>query len=159
MKVWQAIATGALALAVGVGTQFNFKSPERIVGAYTMQVLSVPGIPESGAPYSPHLMTFHEDGNVLMTNPDMVQVVWTPSGPDGTEDSVGMGTWRKARGKVVFRVVQENANMPERTPAPRLLLDFTCDAGKSSFRCTGTARYDGVPGAFPAILVGQRINP
>lgn len=123
-----------------------------IVGSWRMEVLPVPGVTPSGAPYSPHLMQFGREGTVLMTNPTNVQ----EKGDQGTTDSVGMGAWTTRHGAVRFTVVQRNANQPADTPAPDLVLAFTCTVTGNRFRCTGNAQLAGQ--SIPAILVGQRIT-
>jgi len=45
------------------------------------------------APYAPHLFTFNADGTMLSTNPTNVQERPTAD-HGGTNDSVGMGTWK-----------------------------------------------------------------
>lgn len=152
MKLWQAVLAVGL-LAGAMFTTIDQKDKVSIVGAWRMQVLPVDGVPGSGAPYSPHLMTFHADNTVLMTNPTNVQ----EKAGNGTTDSVGMGAWRGFRHSIKFHVEQENANQPADTPAARLLLDFECTVKRSAFRCTGDATLEGV-GSVPAILVGQRME-
>lgn len=123
-----------------------------IVGSWRMEVLPVPGVTPSGAPYSPHLMQFHREGTVLMTNPTNVQ----ERNGQGTTDSVGMGAWAARQGQARFTVVQRNATQPADTPAPDLTLTFTCTVNGDRFRCTGNARIAGQ--YIPAILTGQRIT-
>jgi hypothetical protein len=55
---------------------------EAIVGAWSVEV--------QGAPYGPHLFAFVAGGVMLSTNPTDVQA----AGKDGTNDSVGFGTWQ-----------------------------------------------------------------
>lgn len=116
-----AVVAGGLA-ALGAGERVE-ASPKvrRFGGAYYVQ---------AEAPYVPHLMTFHDDGTMLSTNPTNVQSVValeTDAGSIlgaqllGTTDSVGMGTWRwDDRNHVLITMVQENANQPERTRGARL---------------------------------------
>jgi hypothetical protein len=48
---------------------------------------------DADAPFRPHLFTFHSDGTMTTTNPTNVQE--NPTSPHGgTNDSLGMGSWK-----------------------------------------------------------------
>ena len=75
----------------------------------------------TGAPYDDHLLQFDSRGNFLITNPSRVQE--RPDGT-GTNDSVGMGAWRREREHYVFKFVELNAVQGTGTPAPQTEIDF-----------------------------------
>src|SRR5215813_6215693 len=80
----------ALALVVAVGfIAFSSNHPAQVraqaadnpnspVGAWFVDAV--------GAPFQPHLVTFHSDGTMLIDNPE--------AGDPHTSDSVGMGPWQ-----------------------------------------------------------------
>lgn len=79
------------------------------------------------APYPPHLFTFHADGTMSTTNPTNVQEnASDPRG--GTNDSLGMGTWKAVNENgtkyVVGTFEQLNAYADNHQPTDKLSVSF-----------------------------------
>lgn len=110
------IATFALmigGIAAVIPAEAN--SQNDIVGSWEVQAI--------GAKYEPHLFTFEADGNMFSTNPTNVQED-PASAHGGTNDSVGMGTWRKD-GKFIFGTFYElNAFADNHQPTDTLEVRF-----------------------------------
>jgi hypothetical protein len=121
-----------------------------IVGAWEVDAI--------GAPYEPHLFTFHADGTVLTTNPTNVQE--DPSAPHGgTNDSVGMGNYKIVNENgtkyVVGTFEQLNAFADDHTPADKLSVTFKLTVEGDTFE--GPAIAELGPFTAPATLEGTRI--
>lgn len=114
------------------------------------------------APYPPHLFTFHEDGTMTTTNPTNVQE--DPSEPHGgTNDSLGMGSWKVQKKYGVKYVVgtfeQLNAYVDNHEPTATLSVSFKvrlADNGQG-FVGPATVKYDGVKVADSKLTGTQRI--
>ncbi len=98
-----------------LGTSAQAATGPDVVGAWTGKAV--------GAPYEPHLFTFHTDGTMSTTNPTNVQE--SASAPrGGTNDSVGMGAWYSSGGFVYGSFRQLNAYAADHAPAPDLFVTF-----------------------------------
>jgi hypothetical protein len=117
------ISVGAIAGLV-VMTSAQAGSRNDIVGSWSVQAIN--------APYPPHLFTFSADGNMFTTNPTNVQE--DPAKPHGgTNDSVGMGTWRK-EGKFIFGTFyQLNAFADDHTATDTLEVRFRIQVNGDKF--------------------------
>lgn len=125
-------------------------STKSIVGAWRVDAI--------GAPYVPHLFTFHADGTMLTTNPTNVQE--DPGDPHGgTNDSVGMGTWKIIKDNdkryVVGTFEQLNAYADDHTPADMLSVTFKLAVDHDEFDGPAMAKLG--PFTAPATLEGTRI--
>lgn len=123
---------------------------KKIVGAWEVDAI--------GAPYVPHLFTFHDDGTMLTTNPTNVQE--DPEAENGgTNDSVGMGVWEVlnegGQKYIVGTFEQLNANANDHTPADKLSVTFKLSVEDDSF--DGPAIAELGPFTAPATLEGTRI--
>lgn len=121
-----------------------------IVGAWEVQAI--------GAPYEPHLFTFHIDGTMTTTNPTNVQE--DPSAPHGgTNDSVGMGKWKytKKDGQryIVGTFEQLNAFADDHTPTDKLSVTFKIKVDGDTFEGPAIAKQGAL--SAPATLEGKRI--
>lgn len=148
------IATLMIGLMVGQvgGVKADDDHPQDVVGAWFVDAV--------GAPYVPHLFTFNSDGTMLTTNPTNVQE--DPSDPHGgTNDSVGMGTWKvesvDGHKYVVGTFKQLNANADDHTPADTLSVTFKLTvSGENQF--SGPAQAKLGPFTAPATLTGNKIQ-
>lgn len=147
------IATLIVGLAAGqVGVNAdNNDHPQDVVGAWFVDAV--------GAPYVPHLFTFNSDGTMLTTNPTNVQE--NPAQPHGgSNDSVGMGTWKveSSNGQkyVVGTFKQLNANAGDHQPADTLSVTFKLTMNGDQF--DGPAQAKLGPFTAPATLSGSRIQ-
>jgi hypothetical protein len=125
-----------------------------------------------GAPFQPHLFTFHSDGSMLTHNPE--------AGDKNTSDSAGMGPWKQVGNKITGRFVQVNANYGDVALSPThkyslpphqynsdLVVDFEVTVSVDGKTFTGPAManyYDAarnpIPGLtnLPATLNGTLIT-
>lgn len=113
-----------------------------------------------GAPFQPHLLTFHSDGTMLIDNPE--------AGDPHTSDSAGMGPWRvKQDGNkgvtVVGKFEEINADRTTHAFVSTLVVTFQVTVKGDTFTGPAEATYynpDGTvqAGPFPATLNGQRIQ-
>jgi hypothetical protein len=123
------ITIGILAVSFAFGgiialTPAEAGGQNDIVGSWEVQAI--------GAPYQPHLFTFSKDGNMFTTNPTNVQEnLSAPHG--GTNDSVGMGTWRQD-GKFVYGTFyQLNAFADNHQPTDTLEVRFRVQVNGDKF--------------------------
>jgi hypothetical protein len=108
------VAVAAAAGAVVLSSSASANSPN-VVGAWQVDAI--------GAPYVPHLFTFAADGTMFTTNPTNVQE--DPSAPHGgTNDSVGMGAWRRDGRSIVGTFYQLNAFADNHQPTDSLEVRF-----------------------------------
>jgi hypothetical protein len=147
------IATLIMGLVVGqVGVSANNNDhPQDVVGAWFVNA--------EGAPYIPHLFTFNSDGTMLTTNPTNVQE--DPAQPHGgSNDSVGMGTWRVQNDHgqkfVVGTFKQLNANADDHLPTDTLSVTFKISMDGDQFNGPAQAKLGPLTG--PATLSGNRIQ-
>ncbi len=109
-----------------------------------------------GAPFEPHLFTYHADGTMLSANPD--------AGDSHTSDSDGMGPWEFQGDNVVAGAFEEiNADRDTHKFVSRLRVEYKITLSDDTFTGPATANYynpDGSlqQGPFPATLNGTRIN-
>lgn len=121
-----------------------------LVGAWQLTV--------SGAPYKPHLIMFHMDGTLTITNPTNVQQSVDEAGHvTGTNDSVGMGIWLPDRATEILRpgraryfigtFVELNADARTHKPVDQLEVTFRVKMGS----------IDTFEGDALAVLAGQEL--
>lgn len=114
------------------------------------------------APYAPHQFTFHADGTMTTTNPTNVQE--SPTAPHGgTNDSLGMGSWRVQNDNGIKYIVgtfeQLNAFADNHQPTDTLSVSFkvTLDENGSTFDGPATVKLGGVTVASSHITGTARI--
>ena len=116
-----------------------------------------------GAPFEPHLFTFHSDGTMLSHNPE--------AGDSHTSDSAGMGPWKQVgKNKYKGRFVEINANYGDAAVDPHkfnsdLVVDFTITVTGHTFTGPAVANYydaarHPIPGLtdLPATLNGTLVT-
>jgi hypothetical protein len=134
------------------GSTASAEHPADIVGAWEVTAV---------APYAPHLFTFNEDGTMLTTNPTNVQE--SPARPHGgTNDSVGMGTWKVVKDHgdryVVGTFEQLNAFADNHQPADKLLVSFKVKVQNNGNGFDGPAAATVGSETDPSHLTGTRIH-
>ena len=126
-------------------------NPNSVVGVWFVNAI--------GAPFQPHLATFHSDGTMLIDNPE--------AGDPHTSDSAGMGPWqidRHGKGNVIDGKFEEiNADRKTHAFVSTLIVTFTITVNGDTFTGPAQATYynpDGTiqAGPFPATLNGRRIE-
>ena len=109
-----------------------------------------------GAPFEPHLFTFHADGTMLSVNPD--------AGDAHTSDSDGMGPWMMRQHNVIIGAFEEiNADRTTHVYISKLRVEFTITLSGNSFIGLAQAIYYNPDetvqsGPYPATLHGSRIQ-
>jgi hypothetical protein len=153
--VFASVTTAVAAVAVAVTLAFTTHAtaaptaaPDPLVGTWSVQA--------KGAPYAPHLFDFGADNTMLSTNPTNVQQ--RANKPhDGTNDSIGMGTWHASGGNTYTGTfIELNADADDHQPAPTLTVTFTIALRGNAFTGSWT-----IPGNPPVTggLTGTRIQP
>lgn len=136
-----AVAVPAAAVADGRGNGHD------IVGVWFVNAV--------GAPFQPHLFTFHSDYTMLSSNPD--------AGDPHTSDSDWTGPWAVGRAGTVFGAFEEiNADRTSHEYVSRLRVEYTINLDGDTFTGPAVANYynpDGSlqQGPFPATLNGTRV--
>jgi len=108
-----------------------------------------------GAPFAPHLFTFHADKTMLSANPD--------AGDTHTSDSDGMGPWALKELNVIVGAFEElNADRTMHKYVSRLRVEYTITLSDNTFVGPAKATYynpDGSlqSGPYPALLKGSRV--
>src|SRR5579884_287458 len=139
-------ALGAAALP-GVAVGEERENAHDIVGVWFVNAV--------GAPFQPHLFTFHSDRTMLSSNPD--------AGDPHTSDSDGMGPWARGGPDTVFGAFEEiNADRTTHQYVSRLRVEYTIKVDGDTFTGPAEANYfnpDGSlqQGPFPATLNGTRV--
>lgn len=137
-------AAGIAALAASAPATAGITS---IVGVWFVNAV--------GAPFQPHLFTFHADLTLITSNPD--------AGDPHTSDSDGMGPWVPQSPSVVVGAFEEiNADRTTHLYVSRLRVEFQITLNGHTFTGPATANYynpDGTfqQGPYPATLNGQRV--
>ena len=151
-----------LIIAVGFVTLLSNHPGEVSANAGTRKPNSVVGVwfvNAVGAPFQPHLATFHSDGTMLIDNPE--------AGDPHTSDSAGMGPWQidhHGNGNVIHGKFEEiNADRTTHKFVSTLIVTFTITVHGDTFTGPAKATYfnpDGTiqAGPFPATLNGTRIT-
>lgn len=111
-----------------------------------------------GAPFQPHVVTFHSDGTMMIDNPE--------AGDSHTSDSVGMGPWELHQDTVttvVGKFEEINADRTTHLFVSTLIVTYTITVTGNTFTGPAQANYynpDGTlqMGPFPATLNGTRIQ-
>ncbi len=170
------VAVTVIALLIGsAGHQGRAVSPGGAASAQAAES-SLEGVwyvMAEGAPFKPHLFTFHSDGTMLTHNPETAD-------PTGS-DSAGMGPWvGLGDSQYKGRFVQINAYWSDykqpkelqRTYKDDLIVDFTVTVTGDTFVGPASVNYfngslaeylhtgsrERVGGPWPATLHGQRIT-
>ena len=134
------------------GDMASADHPADIVGAWEVNAV---------APYAPHLFTFNSDGTMLSTNPTNVQEsAARPHG--GTNDSVGMGTWKVVRDHddryIEGTFVELNALADNHQPTDKLSVSFKVQVQDDSNGFDGPASATVGSETNPSHLTGTRIQ-
>jgi len=126
-------------------------NPNSVIGVWFVNAV--------GAPFQPHLATFHSDGTMLIDNPE--------AGDSNTSDSVGMGPWQlqpNGNGNTYVGKFEEiNADRTSHAFVSTLIVTFTITVNGDTFTGPAQATYynpDGTfqAGPFPATLNGTLIQ-
>ena len=126
-------------------------NPNSVVGVWFVNAV--------GAPFQPHLATFHSDGTMLIDNPE--------AGDSHTSDSAGMGPWQidqNGNGNVIDGKFEEiNADRTTNEFVSTLIVTYTITVNGNTFTGPAEATYynpDGTvqAGPYPATLNGTRIQ-
>jgi hypothetical protein len=133
-------------------------SAQAATTTYSKSVVGVWFVNAVGAPFQPHIATFHPDGTMLIDNPE--------SGDSHTSDSAGMGPWQVEGGNghtVVGKFEEINADRTTHAFVSTLIVTFTITVKGDTFTGPAEANYynpDGTlqAGPFPATLNGTRIQ-
>src|SRR5690348_3934583 len=139
-------ALGAVALPAAAVAEGR-ENDHDIVGVWFVNAV--------GAPFQPHLFTFHSDHTMISSNPD--------AGDPHTSDSDGMGPWAVGRAGTVFGAFEEiNADRTTHQYVSRLRVEYTIKLDGDTFTGPAVANYfnpDGSlqQGPFPATLNGTRV--
>ena len=150
-----ALLGGGVAIAVSASvappaaevTQMIPAAAEPIVGSWSLDV--------NGAPYGPHLIQFHADGTLTISNPTDVQSKAGKDGSPGTWDSPGYGAWQPWHDggyMIQFAELNAFATGPHAgTPAPTLIVVGWVDIHGDDL----TGRALAGLGSNPLLLSGQ----
>lgn len=111
-----------------------------------------------GAPFQPHIATFHHDGSMIIDNPE--------AGDPHTSDSAGMGPWQIVNGninQVSGKFEEINADRTTNAYVSYLIVTFTITISGNTFTGPANATYynpDGTlqQGPYPATLNGTRLT-
>ena len=146
----------ALLLAVGFVTFLGNHSGKARADD-TNSVVGVWFVNAVGAPFQPHMVTFHSDGTMEIDNPE--------AGDPHTSDSVGMGPWQlnHSDGTVVGKFEEVNADRDTHQFVSTLIVTFTITVSGNTFTGPAEATYynpDGTlqAGPFPATLNGTLLT-
>jgi hypothetical protein len=156
-RIWVAISLVAVVVAsmafigqFGGKARADSQNPNTITGAWVVDAI--------GAPFQPHVATFHADNTMEIDNPE--------AGDPHTSDSVGMGPWtvqHTASGDLVKgEFVEINADRATNQFVSKLVVTFSLRVTGNTFTGPAQATYynpDGTlqQGPFPATLKGSRI--
>jgi hypothetical protein len=150
----------ALVLIVTVGFMaLSSNHPIKTKAEGSNSVVGVWYVNAVGAPFQPHLATFHSDGTMLIDNPE--------AGDPHTSDSAGMGPWQinpNGKGNVIDGKFEEiNADRTTNQFVSTLIVTFTITVTGNTFTGPAQATYynpDGTfqQGPYPATLNGTRIT-
>jgi hypothetical protein len=108
-----------------------------------------------GAPFQPHLFTFHLDRTLMTCNPD--------AGDPHTSDSDGMGPWApRDNGTIIGAFEEINADRTTHQYVSLLRVEFSITLSGDTFTGPATANYYNPDGSFqqgpyPATLNGRRV--
>ncbi|MQY30121.1 hypothetical protein [Nocardia aurantia] len=106
----------------------------------TSQAHPIVGVWEVTAPDAPfphHVMTFHADGTMAQSNPDL--------GNRGTSDSGGMGIWRADGGEIAGKFVEYTVDRAEPSIVRRGVVEFRMVVAADEFRGDAAATFARLP--------------
>lgn len=111
-----------------------------------------------GAPFQPHVATFHSDQTMEIDNPE--------AGDTHTSDSMGMGPWKVNENNnavITGKFVEINASRTTNQYVSKLVVTYTITVTGNTFTGPAQATYynpDGTvqAGPFPATLNGTKIT-
>jgi len=125
--------------------------------AFGKQAVGVWTVSAVGAPFQPHVATFHPDGTMEIDNPE--------AGDTHTSDSMGMGPWseRMKGDAVTGKFVEINADRTTAQYVSKLVVTYSLTIKGNSFTGPAEAVYynpDGTvqAGPYPATLNGTRVT-
>jgi hypothetical protein len=145
------VSVGLVALLSNHSGKARAEDANSVVGVWFVNAV--------GAPFQPHLATFHADGTMLIDNPE--------AGDPHTSDSVGMGPWQvdpNGDGNTIEGKFEEiNADRTTHAFVSTLIVTYTITVRGDTFTGPAQATYynpDGTlqAGPFPATLNGTRIQ-
>jgi len=153
-RIWRTSFAVVIVTLIGIGGMGLVSSPPaeaangNIVGAWYVDTV--------GAPFEPHGMVFHNDGTLVLTNPDAAEAT--------NSSSAGMGVWAfGAKATARGRFFEVNADKSANEFTTILVVTFEFTVTGDTFSGPASASYfDGdrhlVAGPFPATLKGQRFT-
>jgi hypothetical protein len=120
-----------------------------------MSIVGVWEVHAEGAPFGYHVMTFHADGTMLQSNPDL--------GNRGTSDSNGMGTWHAEGAQVSGAFLEFTVDREDPDSVHKGIVRFELTVSDDEFTGSASAMFyelNGTPcrGALAARLTGKRFN-
>lgn len=143
------ITVGLIAFLGNHSSKANAANPNSPVGVWFVNAV--------GAPFQPHMVTFHSDGTMEIDNPE--------AGDPHTSDSVGMGPWQlnPSSGTVTGKFEEINADRDTHQFVSTLIVTFTITVTGNTFTGPAEATYynpDGTlqMGPFPATLNGTLLT-
>jgi hypothetical protein len=151
----------AAALVVCLVGLANLWSSHQVANAQNQDNNSVVGVWEvnvGGAPFGPHLFTFHSDGTFLSSNPD--------AGDPKTSDSDGEGTWQASQqgnGTTVTGIFKEyDADRSTNAFVGVLTVTYAIKVTGNTFKGPASATFTdtngNVSGPFPAEFTAYRLG-
>jgi hypothetical protein len=120
---------------------------QRVEGAWYVDTL--------GAPFTPHLFAFHNDGILHVTFPDAAE--------KNNSAGMGIGAWDKTGKRYAGKFIENNADKRTNLFTSNLIVTFVITVDGNTFSGPAQASYFGangqlLEGPFPATLKGQRIT-
>ena len=145
------VVMGYMALSGNHLMKARASNPNSVIGVWYVNAV--------GAPFQPHIATFHSDGTMLIDNPE--------AGDPHTSDSAGMGPWQvdpNGNGNVYDGKFEEiNADRTTNQFVSTLIVTFTITVTGNTFTGPAQANYYNPDGSFqqgpyPATLNGTRLT-
>lgn len=137
------------AVQAGQAEESAMVQADALVGVWMMRAI--------GAPFEAHIVTFHGDGTMIMSNPD--------AGNRSSSDSSGMGIWKTGAeaGSYIVRFAEVNADPNTGTFVSTLTVDISMTVTGDTFTGDAVTNYyrpDGshLKGPVPASLDGKRVT-
>jgi hypothetical protein len=153
---WFCICLSIIAMIVSITTLlFCYKNnfvtnQEKIVGVWLIDAV--------GAPFQPHIATFHSDKTMAIHNPE--------AGDPHTSDSMGMGLWKALESKkgqsIAGKFVELNADRNTNKYVNKLVVTYKIIINDNTFTGPAQATYynpdDSIhSGPFSVTLYGKKL--
>ncbi|MBF5001533.1 hypothetical protein IRT45_30850 [Nocardia sp. BSTN01] len=120
-----------------------------------MSIVGVWEVHAEGAPFGYHVMTFHADGTMLQSNPDL--------GNRDTSDSNGMGSWRAEGAQVAGAFLEFTVDRQDLDSARKGIVHFELTVNDDEFTGSASAIFydlNGTPRRGPLVtrISGKRFD-